>query len=100
MSTGTENQYHLQAPGCFSRILGNRDTATAVWDEPLGYQVLLRSTRSSTKYARRPVRCRVPRPRPASERDAANPESMAAEDPEDVTHCEYPLEDVTDSQYS
>ena len=26
----TENQYHLQAPGCFSRILGNRDTATAV----------------------------------------------------------------------
>ncbi len=25
-----------QAPGCFSRILGNRDTATAVWDEALG----------------------------------------------------------------
>ena len=26
----TENQYHIQAPGWFSQIRGNRDTATAV----------------------------------------------------------------------
>jgi hypothetical protein len=32
----TENQYHDQAPGWFSTIVGNRDTATAVWDEALG----------------------------------------------------------------
>ena len=36
----TENQDHIQAPECFSIIMGNRNTATAVRDEALGIPVV------------------------------------------------------------
>jgi hypothetical protein len=40
----TENQYDDQAPGCFSTIVGNRDTATAAYSMGRGAGVQLYSS--------------------------------------------------------